>query len=493
MAKKLSINQVLWNAVGAGRADYVLEALTSGANPSSRRGVWCVLGRALHNQHAEIAALLLNHGADPKALDNNSSMVQIAAASDKLIDISQLLIHKGCPATFEAVCVAARNGNRCGVDLLLASGACAVDSFSEYPSMEHAPAMTRWNETFHGLVPESLVAATVDNNPTNATLAKLASHYMSKRSLSFMDICTGRPELRKIIANRLLLSCLQYGWDEGVQFLLQNSWPDPAQPLVDDFSSIVVAGFEVIRRSTTNKRRKLSQLRQILAYGFRGDSDYVQFRRLASGGDALVRNPAFLYIVGQQKAPGRTKLIRLFMEHGCSLDTRLPAEGKCGLGKGLAHVLLHAGDFKALRILVKENPSHAWNDPDAPGLLNSLTMAPNCSTDDMCAMAQFIVTVMKSEVNTKSAYGHGVLRNWIDISYTDSLGMKRNPDHERTMHFAKHLLAMGSDPHHIDPDGETSISAVRWYVSEEMATQWDALWLSQTVTPQEKYKRALRL
>jgi cytohesin len=128
------LDEELFEAVGDGNAAKVRELLKRGANPNAKNEHgWTPLHRAAYRGHADVARLLLEHGADANAKSKDSFIptpLHLAAAMGH-VDVTKLLLEHGADANaknkdgFTPLHFAANKGHAEVARLLLEYGADA--------------------------------------------------------------------------------------------------------------------------------------------------------------------------------------------------------------------------------------------------------------------------------------------------------------------------------------------------------------------------------
>jgi cytohesin len=97
----VGLDEELFEAVGDGNAAKVRELLKRGANPNAKNEHgWTPLHRAAYRGHADVARLLLEHGADANAKSKDSffpTPLHLAAAVGH-VDVTKLLLEHGADA-----------------------------------------------------------------------------------------------------------------------------------------------------------------------------------------------------------------------------------------------------------------------------------------------------------------------------------------------------------------------------------------------------------
>lgn len=130
LAQELWKEARLYDAVAAGKMDFVERALKAGKDPNMRRPAYgTLLWRATTFKQLAMIKLLLSHGADPKA-NGNEDLVGAAIETGRM-DILKCLVEAGASvarpsdacARDDFLAAATRNGNRDMVKYLLQHGA----------------------------------------------------------------------------------------------------------------------------------------------------------------------------------------------------------------------------------------------------------------------------------------------------------------------------------------------------------------------------------
>ena len=123
-------DQVLWKAAlkGKGNVDAVKTALSQGADVNVRKGGWTVLMRVIGEGHAEIAQLLVAHGADPNAKGFSGETALTIAAEHGHVEIVKILLDRGADMNaktnhgYTALHYGSEYGHRDVVKVLLDAG-----------------------------------------------------------------------------------------------------------------------------------------------------------------------------------------------------------------------------------------------------------------------------------------------------------------------------------------------------------------------------------
>lgn len=330
------------------------QALNNGSNANDGYGTWIPLGWAIRHNAPEIAALLIDCGANVNASENGKSLVSLCLLTPGMEKMVEVLVRHGAEPNGSILRVAAKRANETIVQWGLERGVDPnnLDKHRE-PALNTWPAKTP--------VPRCLMDATFCKAIPNDAATKIVDMIARRKNLSLLTHFIQHAKVSDEVKYLLLRAVIGAKWRTGLDLMLDTHYCDPRYRSANQPSPITscAAWISLGKHSKSG----LNVLSLLLEHGYDINSTHVSGVHAFEG--TTIASDAFL-LIAMTKRSARPALLGFLRQH----NLRPVFTGNRNTDT-LAHALIRCSEWELLRDLPHHYPNIHWEQPGTSSLLST--------------------------------------------------------------------------------------------------------------------------